>query len=199
MSTQILPVGEIILTNQRGLIGAGYDYQLRSGPDGTFTFDTGSFGLTGNADDRKLRFDHCFIIVPESIPWFPSADDLLNLFRFTLVRDSDGFVVSDTHKNLFGDLKYVFHDMVHYVEGHSDLYNIPARLQDMPDGNYTLTVSVDQYRVICPPAFFYLGVQGENSWMTKAPSGPALKLVPFVEGTVTREMLNPAAPPPKPT
>ena len=65
----------------------------------------------------------------------------------------------------------------------------------MPDGNYTLTVSVNSDKVLCPPAIFFLGVQGENSWMTKAPQHPALMMVPFREGVVTREMLNPSAPP----
>lgn len=197
MSTQILPTGEIILTNERGLIGAGYDYGLRSGPDGTFDFDTGSFGLTGNAADRKLRFDHCFIITPESIPWVPTVEDLNGFFRFILTKES-GERVTDVTKNFATDPKTDFGHIVHYVEGYTPWYNIPAEVEKTPSGKYTLTCSVNPELVSCLPVRFFLEFLNEDSWMFAPPVRLATFLAPFRAGVVTREMLNPAAPPPKP-
>lgn len=195
MSTQILPVGEIILTNEHDMIGAACDYQLR-GPSSNPVNDTGSFGLTGNGEDRNLRFDHCFMIIPESpVGWVPNADDLKGFFTFRLERES-GELVSETVKDFVGDLKQTFKNMVHYVEGHSPWYNVPAPVSKMPNGRYILTCSVNQQLVACAPARFYLGVEGEDCWMTQPPDHP-LALLPFRAGVVTREMLNPAAPPPK--
>jgi len=195
MSTQILPVGEIILTNERGLIGAGYDYQLRAGPGNAF--DMGSFSLTGNGPDRMLRFDHCFIIDPESIPWVPSPEDLNGFFKFVLSKES-GEVVTDATKSFWTDPKSDFSHIVHYVEGHSPWYNIPAAASKTPTGRYTLTCAVNPALVSCLPVRFFLEFLNEDSWMYAAPVRLATFLAPFREGVVTREMLNPAAPPPKP-
>lgn len=195
MSTQLLPTGEIILTNERGLIGAGYDYQLL-GPTSNPVNNTGSFGLTGNAEARQLRFDHCFLIIPESpVAWVPSADDLKGFFRFRLEKET-GEVVSEVSRDFQGELKYLFNNMVHYVEGHNNVYNVPAPVSKMPNGKYILTCSVNQELVACAPSRFYLGVEGEDVWMYQPPDHP-ITLLPFVEGAVTREMLNPLAPPPK--
>jgi len=195
MSTQILPIGEIVLTNEHDLIGAGYDYQLR-GPSSNPVNDTGSFGLTGNGEDRNLRFDHCFMIVPESpAGWIPSADDLKGFFTFRLESEA-GEVVSETVKDLVGDPKYTLKNMVHYVEGHNNVYNVPAPVSKMPNGRYILTCSVNQQTVACAPARFYLEVEGEDVWMTQPPDHP-LALLPFIEGSVTYKDLNPLATPPK--
>lgn len=195
MATEILPVGEIVLTIQHDLIGAGYDYLLR-GPTSNPVNDTGSFGLTGNGPDRTIRFDHCFMIVPESpIGWTPSDEDKKGFFRFELRKES-GELVSDVSKDLSGDLKYVFKGMVHYVGGHSHIYDVPAPADKAPDGKYVLTVSVNPALVACAPARFYLGFQGTDIWMTQAPDRP-LTLLPLIEGAVTWRDLNPAAPPPK--
>jgi|SRR6185436_583247 len=194
MSTQILPIGEIILTNERGLIGAGYDYQLRSGPGNAF--DTGSFGLP-ISDIRRLRFDHCFIITPESIPWVPDVEDLKGFFHFVLSSE-EGEIVTDVKKDFSIDPKSDFSHIVHYIEGHNPWYNIPAEHDKTPDGKYTLTCFVNPLLVVCQPVSFFLEIMGENIWMYAAPVRSAAFLVPFREGVVTREMLNPAAPPPKP-
>jgi len=197
MSTQILPVGEIILTNERELIGAGYDYGLRSGPPGNPAFDSGSFSLTGNGPDRKLRFDHCFILTPESIPWVPATDDLKRFFRFILEKES-GEIVTDVVFDFAADPKYLFHNLVHYINGHGSPYNVPAPVEKTPNGKYILTCLVNHALVNCMPAVFYLEFFGEDSWMYAPPVRSDVFLNPFRAGVVTREMLNPAAPPPKP-
>jgi len=195
MSTQILPTGELVLTNEHDLIGAGYDYLLR-GPSSNPVNDTGSFGLTGNGEDRNLRFDHCFLIVPESpVGWIPTEDDLKGFFTFRLERES-GEVVSEVVRDLVGDPKFTFINMVHYVEGHSPWYNIPAPVSKMPNGKYILTCTVNQQLVSAAPARFYLGVEGADCWMTQPPDHP-IALLPFIEGSVTYKDLNPLAPPPK--
>lgn len=196
MATEILPIGEIIMTNEHDMIGAGYDYGLRSGPPGTPTFDTGSFGLTGNGPDRKLRFDHCFILSPESVPWMPSPEDMRRFFRLILTKET-GEVVSDVSFDFAGDPQYTFQNLVHYIKGHGSPYNIPAPVEKTPNGKYVLTCLVNHALVNCLPANFYLEVFGEDSWMHSPPSRSAVFLNPFREGIVTRAMLNPLAPPPK--
>lgn len=189
MATTILPVGEIILTNERGLIGAGYDYGLRSGPDNVF--DQGSFGLPAS-DMRRLRFDHCFIIYSGSIPWAPAVDDLKNFFRFVLAKES-GEIVVDVTRDFSGMPKYTLESMVHYANGQTGIYNIPAEREKTPSGRYTLTCSVNPSLVICQPARFFLEINMENIWMYAEPSRFPI-IVPFVEGMVTRQELNPAVP-----
>jgi hypothetical protein len=192
---QPIPAGEIILTNEYDLIGAGYDYQLR-GPSSDPIHDTGSFSLTGNEDDRKFRFDHCFLISPGSSPWFPSESDRRGFFRFVL-EAADGTIISESLRDFNGDPEFTFRTMVHYANGHSGIYNIPAPKSQMADGDYKLTVSVNPYVVVCAPAVFHLGVQGEDSWMSRPPEHP-IGLLPFVPGSVTGRDLNPAAPRPPP-
>ena len=195
MSTEILPVGEIILTNERGLIGAGYNYGLTSGPGGTTNFDTGSFGLP-KREIRRLRFDHCFIIVPESpVPWMPTDDDLKGFFRFVLTNES-GETVTDVAYDFAGDPKYTFKNMVHYTMSHGSPYLVPAENEKTPNGRYELTCSVNPEVVNCSPVRFSLEIEGENIWMYAPPIRLVQFLVPFREGEVSRKDLNPDAPEP---
>lgn len=197
MATEILPIGEIILTNEHGMMGAGYDHGLRSGPPGTATFDSGSFSLTGNGPDRKLRFDHCFILSPNSIPWMPTPEDLKRFFRFILTKET-GEVVTDVSFDFAGDPEYLFQNLVHYVNGYSGRYNIPAPVEDTPSGKYVLTCLVNHALVNCLPANFYLEFNGEDSWMYASPAVSAVFMVPFREGVITKEMLNPSPYPQNP-
>lgn len=198
MSTNIRPLGRIILTNELGLIGAGYDYQLTSGPDGSTEFNTGSFGISSQtAGEKKVRFDHCFTIDPESpVAWTPFPEDLVGFFTVTLIRKSDGVTVSDRPYDFHGDPRYTFQNMVHYTLSHHHVYDAIVPEADFPDGEYELRVSARPDVVDCLPAIFPLGKQGENIWMSGAPHNPALLMLPLVEGRVTREELNPAAPAP---
>jgi len=196
MSTQILPTGEIILTNERGMIGAGYDYGLRAGPPGNPTFDSGSFGLP-ISNIRRLRFDHCFILTPESVAWLPTDDELIAFFHFLLTKET-GEVVTDVVKGFAGDPKYTIEHMVHYVNGHSGIYNIPAEAEKTPNGRYELTCTVNSQLVNCAPVRFFLEIFGEDIWMYAPPIRFNQFLIPFRDGVVDREDLNPAAPPPKP-
>lgn len=193
MSVPTLPIGEIILTNEHDLIGAGYNYGL-TGPTPDPVHDTGSFSLTGNGEDRLLRFDHCFILDPLSVPWEPSEAERRGFFVFLFTKE-DGTVISSVSRDFSGDPKLTFKNYVHYREGHGSPYNIPAPKSLMPDGNYILTCSVNPEVAICPAARFFIGVLGEDSWMTAPPIHP-ITLLPFVEGAVTWKDLNPAAPHP---
>jgi hypothetical protein len=196
MSKLTIPEGEIILTNEYDLIGAGYDYQLRNGPGNQGLFDTGSFGLPGK-EIRRLRFDHCFIIKPTSpVPWDPTTEDLKNFFRFVVTNEA-GEIVTDVEIDFQGDPKYNFKEQVHYRNGYDSLYNIPFPVE-LPNGRYSLSVFVDPAKVNALPAHFFFETEGENIWMTDPPVHSVLRLKPFVPGSVTRKDLNPLAPDPLP-
>jgi hypothetical protein len=192
MTTYILPSAKIILTNEFGLIGTGYDYGLRSGLPEKYDYDSGSFGLP-ISDIRKLRFDLCLMIDSNSVPWTPFPEDLKNFFRFTLARE-DGTVVTDEFKNFFGEPKTMFRNMVHYVNSYGSPYVIPAIHSETPSGNYTFTISTRQDVIQCLPARFFLTIDMENIWMNKPPEEPAIVMEPFLMGHISRKELNPLVP-----